>query len=72
MSEIIGTIDMEWRDLRSHLTEEQAKDGRRCFYCGVLYLLDEFKELIPRKYVRDLNEEIERVLIIAPTPSSEE
>lgn len=54
------TIESEWRSLTKNLTPEQQKDGRRCFYCGVLAVAAYLPEEVLEKY----SVEIQKALTI--------
>lgn len=67
------SLEAEWQHLRSNLTDEQAKDGRRCFYCGVLAVLDDVLRAGGRvhpEYVFARETEIRRALNLGATRES--
>lgn len=54
------TIESEWKSLKKNLTPEQQKDGRKCFYCGVLAVA----AYLPAKVLDRYSVEIQKALTI--------
>lgn len=58
-------IEAKWKELRSELTPEQAHDGRKIFFCGVLLVLAWISEeggVLQLEQIDDLNKQIKKEL----------
>lgn len=65
----VNSVEHEWGELLKELSADEAKDGRKCFACGALWLLAEIAEhTLDQKRILAITEEVRQVLGMPDEP----